>query len=216
MSRSELGFGSFLAYCPRGDDEVHKASRRWRDALKHDAIVGSPPRSMTRLIAERMSASLAGTALDGFFSSRAVLVPVPGSSLPQPNQLWVPKRIAEALVEAGMGVNVWCCLSRMKRVRKSSTSLPADRPRALEHLESFSVEAGLHAPDEIVLIDDIVTRGATLMAAAMKLEARYPKTRIRGFAVMRAISEPAEFAAIRSPVAGTIRLAESGDCFRRP
>jgi len=200
MSRSELAYGAFLAYCPRGDDELHKASRRWRDALKNDAIVGNPPKAMTRLVADRMCASLAGTALEGFFTSRTVIVPVPGSSVPQPNQLWVPKRIAEALVEAGIGANVWCCLNRVKRVRKSSNSAPADRPRALEHLESFTVELGLHAPDEIVLVDDVVTRGATLMAAAMKLDARYPKTRIRGFAVMRAVSEPAEFVAIRSPV----------------
>jgi hypothetical protein len=216
MSRSELVFGAFLAYCPRGDGEVHEQSRRWRDALKNDAPVGNPARAMTTLVAQRMSASLAGTPLEGFFRRDTVLVPVPGSSIQQPGQLWVPKRIAAALVMEGVGSEVSCNLRRTKSVRKSATAKPDERPRMRDHFESLAVEGSIGPGPDFVLIDDVVTRGATLMASALKLREWYPQASIRAFAVMRAVSEPEAFEAVRSPVVGTIRLQDSGECFRRP
>jgi predicted amidophosphoribosyltransferase len=171
---------------------------------------------MTTLVAERMSASLEGTALERFFSATTVLVPVPGSSIQQPGQLWVPKRIALALVQQGLGAEVKCVLRRTQSVRKSATAAAEDRPRMRDHLMSFAVEGQLDAGVDFVLVDDIVTRGATLMAAATRLREAFPGARVRGFAAMRAMSKPEAFEAIRSPVQGTIFLAESGECFRRP
>ena len=69
---------------------------------------------------------------------------------------------------------------------------------------------------DFLLIDDVVTRGATLLAAAARLKATSPSARVRAFAVMRTVSNPEEFSALFSPVAGKIHLADSGECFRRP
>ena len=171
---------------------------------------------MTTLVAERMSASLEGTALERFFSATTVLVPVPGSSIQQTGQLWVPRRIALALVRQGLGADVQCVLRRALSVRKSATAAAEDRPRMRDHLLSLAVEGRLDSSLDLVLVDDIVTRGATLMAAAIKLREAFPEAQVRSFAVMRAISNPDEFEAIRSPVKGSIHLAESGECFRRP
>jgi predicted amidophosphoribosyltransferase len=171
---------------------------------------------MTTLVAERMSASLEGSELERFLGPAAVLVPVPRSSISQPGQLWVPKRVADALVRNGLAAEVQCVLRRAHSVRKSATAAAEERPKVRDHLSSFSIEGRIDAGTDLVLIDDIVTRGATLMAAATILQNAFPEARVRAFAVMRAISDPGAFAAIRAPVVGTISLAESGDCFRRP
>ena len=51
----------------------------------------------------------------------------------------------------------------------------------------------LSNPDEIILIDDVITRGATLLGAANLLADDFPETPIRAFVAMRTISNPDEF-----------------------
>ena len=80
----------------------------------------------------------------------------------------------------------------------------------------MGVRRRLSKPDEIVLIDDIVTRGATLLGPANRLADVFPQTRIRAFAAMRTISNPDEFNELYDPCVGTIELRESGDTLRRP
>ena len=80
----------------------------------------------------------------------------------------------------------------------------------------MSVTGILSKPDEIILVDDVVTRGATLLDAANRLADAFPETPIRAFAAMRTISNPEEFNELYDPCVGTIDLRESGDTLRRP
>jgi predicted amidophosphoribosyltransferase len=134
----------------------------------------------------------------------------------QPNTLWVPERIATALVRVGLGKEVLSCLVRAKPVPKAALSVPNQRPTTVEHYESMTVQGRLSRPDEIVLVDDVVTRGATLLGAANRLADVFPQTRIRAFAAMRTISNQDEFDKLYVPCVGTIELRESGDTLRRP
>ncbi|MDA4132801.1 MAG: phosphoribosyltransferase, partial [Thaumarchaeota archaeon] len=70
---------------------------------------------------------------------------------------------------------------------------------------------------ELLLVDDIVTRGATLLGAANRLAEAFPDARIRGFAAMRTVSNPSDFVDAYQPCTGTIRYREmTGDSLRRP
>ncbi len=175
-----------------------------------------PPILMSQWVAETIRKRLSTLEFASFFHSDTILIPIPKSSLMQPNTLWVPKRIANALVNKGLGKEVLSCLFRRIPIRKSARSLPNMRPKPAEHYESIGVQAGLSPPDEILLIDDVVTRGATLLGAANRLVDAFPQTRIRAFSVMRTISDPDDFIKLYNPCKGTITLRPAGDTIRRP
>ncbi|MDQ3902584.1 MAG: hypothetical protein M3247_02875 [Thermoproteota archaeon] len=71
------------------------------------------------------------------------------------------------------------------------------------------------APTEILLVDDVITRGATFFGAANRLKVAFPTSRIRAFAAMRTISRPEEFRAITDPCIGNISIFGQ-DTFREP
>jgi phosphoribosylpyrophosphate synthetase len=73
----------------------------------------------------------------------------------------------------------------------------------------------MHELGEILLIDDIVTRGATFLGAANRLIDALPHAHIRAFAIMRTISEPSAFVHIRDPRIGTIQL-RNNEAYRIP
>ncbi|HZY46598.1 MAG TPA: hypothetical protein VFE96_02270, partial [Candidatus Bathyarchaeia archaeon] len=72
-------------------------------AIKGDQFVGDPPILMSQLIAKTVRQYLANLPFAYFFQPGTVLVPVPKSSLMQPNTLWAPHRIATALTKEGIG-----------------------------------------------------------------------------------------------------------------
>jgi hypothetical protein len=216
MDLSQLEFGALLTYAPHGDSQECRQSKNVMLALKNDGFVEDPPILMSELIAQTVKRKMSELPFASFFQPNTILIPTPKSSLMRPNTLWVPERIATALVRIGVGKDVASCLVRASPVRKAAFCAPSDRPTAAEHYESMSVQGSLSHPSEILLVDDIVTRGATLLGAANRLADIFPQTRIRAFAAMRTISNPGEFRKVYDPVVGTIDLWDSGDTFRRP
>jgi len=151
-------------------------------------------------------------------SPTAVLVPVPKSSLFKEGSLWVPEQIANSFVRSGLGGRSARLLARTRAIAKAATSLSSGRPRhtALEHLQTLAVQTELRSVEEIVLIDDVVTTGSTLLGCANKLLESYPSSLIRGFAVMRAVSNPVDFKQTLDPIVGAITLHSDGRCHRKP
>jgi len=216
MNLSQLEFGALLAYTPRGSTPEALHSKDVMIALKRDQFVNKPPILVSEWVAKRMQGKIAELPFRQFFRSNTILVPVPKSSLMQPNTLWVPERIANALVAVGLGKRVESWLIRTKAVPKASTSSPSMRPTAEQHYESISVQGILSKPDEILLVDDVVTRGAALLGCANRLADAFPQSHIHAFAVMRTISNSTEFANIYEPCIGSIDLLETGETIRRP
>ncbi len=216
MRLSQLQFGSLLSYCPRGDSPEIQLSKNVMRVLKFDKFVEDPPILMSQWVAQTIQKNKITLPFASFFQPDTILIPTPKSSLMQPNTLWVPERIATALVGAGLGKEVVPCLVRVKPVSKAALSPPQERPTAAEQYGSMSVQKRLSQPSEIVLVDDIVTRGATLLGAANRLADVFPQTRIRAFAAIRTISNPDEFSKVYDPCTGTITLRALGDTLRRP
>jgi hypothetical protein len=218
MRLNQLEFGSLLSYCPRGgSSEEIQRSRRIMRCVKTDSFVEDPPVLMSEWISTTMERRRSELPFNSFFRTDSVLVPLPRSSLLQPDSLWVPERIASALVRRRFGARVLPCLARSKAVRKSATSQPELRPTPTEHFQSFAVQGNLGSAEDIVLIDDIVTRGHTMIGAANRLLEAFPSSRIHAFAAMRTISDWNDFSRIYDPQIGSIEYREDlDDCLRRP
>jgi len=153
--------------------------------------------------------------LADFFGATDVLVPVPGSAPSLTGRSWVAKRLAVALVNEGLGGAAWPGLRRVRAVRKSATAAPGERPTVNLHYESFFVDRPAVSPERIVLIDDVVTKGRTLLAAATRVHEAFPCAQIRAFALVRTMGLVADIQQLLDPCKGEIRW-RSGDAHRCP
>lgn len=216
MRLSQLEFGSLLSYCPRGDSNEIRRSKNVMLAIKSDTFVEDPPILMSQWIAKTLLQNRTKLPFVSYFQQDTMLIPVPKSSLMKPNTLWVPERIASAIVRVGLAKEVSPCLSRIKSVPKAARSLPKDRPKPTDHYNSISVQKSMDQPGKLLLIDDVITRGSTLLGAANRLSDVFPNTPILAFAAIRTISNPQEFTKIYEPCTGMITLRTSGDTIRRP
>ncbi|MDH3617565.1 MAG: phosphoribosyltransferase [Nitrosopumilus sp.] len=212
MNVSEIEFGTLWTYSPWGTTEEEFRSKTMKSNLKTDAIVTEDRISMSEYVARGIKKDLEKLPFAHFFAINPVLVPMPSSSLTKTDTLWVPLNLANALVKNGLGIKVSQCLQRSKPIRKSHAGPASERPKALEHYESMSVQKELSDPAEILLIDDFITRGATSIAAANRLADAYPNANIRVLVVMKTITNPANFKKIYDPCIGKIEYS-NGECF---
>lgn len=131
-----------------------------------------------------------------------------------PKSLWVPRDICQVFVVQGLGKEASTCLKRSHAVPKSAFSLPQDRPTPARHFASLTVSRSLFAPRRITIVDDVVTKGATLVAAASRLTEAYPGCEVRAFAVIRTMSRT-EVDSILVPCSGVITYNDTTDNSRR-
>jgi len=208
---SELPFASLLVYSPRGQTDVSVRSRGVRDRVK-----AGRPATIDQAV-KRIRETLAPSNFESFLGPEVPLVPVPGSSPRVAGGLWVPERICEALVGAGLGSEVAQLLERTEPVPKSAFSLPGERPDVDRHISTISAARELRAFGNITLIDDFVTRGRTFFAAASVLHEAYPEATIRAVALVRTMGLVPDIPRILEPCAGRIYLLPSGnDVDREP
>jgi len=156
----------------------------------------------------------AGSPLAGFLCSTTVLVPVPGSA-PLGAPPSVADYLASALIGEGLGQRVWRGLRRTCYVRKSATAAPGLRPTVGNHYDSFVLEASAAIPPQIVLVDDVVTKGRTLLAAAARLQEAFPHSSVRAFALVRTMGLIEGVERLLDPCVGEIRW-RAGDAHRIP
>ncbi|MFY9717910.1 MAG: hypothetical protein WAK40_08300 [Thermoplasmata archaeon] len=185
--------------------------------LKDGRLTGAPPESLPSQIAAHLRRSPATTVLfSPFLAATSVIVPVPKSSLQKEDSLWVPAQLAAALVHAGFGSRAASLLNRSEAIPKAATSDPGARPDALRHYRTLAVQKDLGTIRQILLVDDVVTSGTTLLGSANRLADAYPGVPIRCFAAMRTESDPAGLTALIDPVVGEITLRPNGKVRRRP
>ena len=79
----------------------------------------------------------------------------------------------------------------------------------------MDVSLTLSQTGRITIVDDVVTKGATLLAAASLVAEAYPDAEVRAFALIRTMGLVPEIDKIVDPVVGTIKLIGS-EADRKP
>jgi hypothetical protein len=204
-----VSFASCYVYSPAGDSAICARSRLLRALLKE-----GDARFMIKY-AVRVRRQMEPPAhLAGFFHSADLLVPVPGSA-PKAGGTWVAAELARALVQEGVGCATWPGLRRVSAVRKSATAAKGRRPTVARHYDSFRLEPLNRRPASVVLVDDVITRGRTLLAAAARLREAFPEAQIRAFALLRTARLISDIKTLLEPCRGEIRWLR-GDARRIP
>ena len=207
---SEIEFASISQYAVRSADEAaRQRSKAFRDDVKRGR------QDLFDLITKYIRTKPVATHVRSVFGSDVVLVPAPGSAPHTPGALWVPDVICKALLRAGLAASSERWLTRLKHVPKSAFAPPDQRPDAFMHYETISAVKVLAAPARIVVVDDVVTRGCTLLASVSRIAEEYPHSQVSAFALTRAISH-GEIDQIPSPAIGTIALHADGSTSRAP
>jgi hypothetical protein len=204
-----LVYASCYVYSPAGKGAICERSRLLRALLKEgDAHFMVKYALRVQQQAEQCS------QLAGFFRDTDVLVPVPGSST-KVCGTWVAADLARALVHEGLGTVAWPGLHRVCAVPKSATAARGARPTVSRHFESFLMDRPSVNPASILLIDDVITRGRTLLAAAARAREAFPHAQIRAFALLRTMGMTTGVEHLLDPCRGEIRW-RGGDARRIP
>jgi hypothetical protein len=205
-----ISFGACFRYSPCGVSPVARRSRRYCTLLKaqHPAFLAYGARCV------RFDVIRDG-ALSGLFTARPTLVPVPSSGRTRAGIPTVAGALAAELVAQGLGSAVRACLVRSHDIGRSSCARPGHRASVQDHYRSLSVVAAPGQPTDILLVDDLVTKGRTLIAAAARLREAFPTARISTFALMRTMSLVPDIETVRDPCVGQIRWVR-GDARRMP
>jgi hypothetical protein len=206
----KIEYASCYVYSPAGAGAVCERSRLLRALLK-----AGDAHFMLKYAVRVHQQAQESPQLAGFFRSDDLLVPVPGSTPNTCGGTWVAADLADALVHAGVGTMVWRGLHRICPVRKSATSAPGSRPSVSRHYESFLIERPPKTLASVVLIDDVVTKGRTFLAAATRLQEAFPKADIRAFALLRTLGMIPGVPRLLDPCQGEIRW-KAGDAHRNP
>jgi len=107
------------------------------------------------------------------------------------------------------------CLERVVAVPKSAFAARGERPSIDRHIESM--RAGLDlSMGTVTLVDDVVTKGATLLAAASVITEAFPRVEVRAFALIRTCGLVPEVDQIVDPTFGTITRNSWGSARREP
>ena len=206
---SELRFGSFLVYSPRGTSPVSVGSRKYCYAVK-----AGHSEALARVI-DRLVTDFSSTGLSAVLGPDVTLVPAPRSSVLVAGGLWPTRLIADALVAARLGSSVLPALTRTTAVPKSSFQARGERPNAKLHYETIAVELGL-ATSRITIVDDVLTKGNTLLGAATRLTEGFPNADIAAFGLIRTMGLIPDVTSIVEPCVGTIRRPFDDEAQRTP
>lgn len=205
-----ITYASCYVYSPAGSGAVCEKSRLLRTLLK-TANAAFMRKYATRVRQQADDAP----PLAGFFGASDILVPVPGSAAVTAGRLSAAECLAAALVNMGLGGAAWAGLRRTRAVRKSSTAAPGKRPTVDSHYESLGIVSAPMDVESIILIDDVVTKGRTLLAAASRMREAFPGAQIRAFALVRTMGLIPGVGCLLDPCKGEIRW-RAGDAHRNP
>jgi hypothetical protein len=204
-----LVYASCYVYSPAGRGEICERSRLLRALLKE-----GDAHFMIKYALRVHQQAEPSAKLAGFFRCNDVLVPVPGSS-PKVRGIWAAADLAQALAREGLGTMAWHGLRRVVAVPKSATALPGSRPTVSRHYESLLMDRPPVKLTSVVLIDDVVTKGRTLLAAAARVRETFPDAQVRAFALLRTMGFIAGVEHLLDPCTGEIKW-QAGDAQRVP
>ena len=210
LSACVIPYASCYVYSPRGRTESSVRSRWLRDNVKAGGL------AWLRCCATRvLELAAVNGRLAGFFGPQSLLIPVPQSTSRGRASPWAAWRLARQMRAVGLGGGVCPVLSRRAAVRRSSVAWKWERPTVGEHFDSFEIVADACQWTELVLVDDVVTKGRTLMAAALRLRQVFPEAQVRAFALVRTMGMVADVARVLDPCVGEIHW-NGREAYREP
>jgi hypothetical protein len=208
--RSSLSFASCYIYAPRGAGLLSAGSR-----LLCQRVKASDPHWLPRYAGQVAELCTRERVFERLFARDACLIPIPGCS-PACAMSTAACQLAMAFHALGLAHEVWPAIARRVAVTRSATALLGKRPTVRQHYESFAVgKARGPAPHRIVLIDDVITKGRTLLAAAARLRCEFPHADIRAFALVRTLGFLGRVDRLLAPCEGVVYWA-GGDARREP
>jgi hypothetical protein len=202
-----LKFLTLFRYQPRndGDSLIVKQSRQFKDNVKTWSITNSA--------LQRIQEVIKAQELDAFFEGEITLVPIPSSSLIKEGTLRPPLEICNLLYKVRPNLEIIDCLKREKAIRKSSLGFKKrDRASVQEHLNSISLSDIFITTNKILLVDDVLTTGTTVISCAKIIKDRYPDSEIAIFSFLRPTKESEsirERIKLTQVICGTITLYNS-------
>jgi hypothetical protein len=198
---SEIAYGSLLAYSPRGSSEISTSSQRVCYNVKN-----GDPTTLARAIQLLQEHFARGEPLSKFLGLDVTLVPMPRSAPLVAGGLWPAEKIAQEMLAANLAGRLVPALARATAVPKSSRAQPGGRPGVSQHYESLIAQPMVGAGNNIVIVDDVVTKGSTALAAGTRLAEVFPQATVRLFALVRTKGLVPEVDRILEPTIGTIQL----------
>jgi predicted amidophosphoribosyltransferase len=205
-----LQFAACYAYSPKGKSEVSERSRQLCARVKNGSA-----KWLKSYVASIHQEVTLRRQFCGIFNENTLLVPIPTSPASMQTSFWVARRLALALHEVGLAEDVWTGLRRVSSVERSSLAWMWERPTVQQHYRSFAVIPSPRPPSDIVLVDDVITKGRTLVAAAMRVHEAFPKADIRAFALVRTMGLILDVERLFDPCEGVIRW-NGRDAYRDP
>lgn len=169
-SPSQLKVASWLIYATKSDQAAARRVRTLIVDIKMDRYQRSSGRALVAVAIEAAVTRLSNQDR-AYWDGDPMLVPVPRSGLNKPNTIWPAHRICEELVKCGLGVDTLPVIERTTAVDKSAGGLT--RPEFETQLASLSVRPRLRPPTRLILVDDVVTKGTTMLACATQLALAY-------------------------------------------
>ena len=153
-----------------------------------------------------------------FFQADTVLVPIPGSTpLRDQASLWVGERLCRAMVRIELGCEVAPIAFRKSVVPKSAYQRPGDRPTSTVHYESIEVRREIVEYRRLLLVDDVITKGNTLLGVASRVREAFPNSEISAFAMIRTKGLQPDIESVHGPVEdGEISRMSDDNASREP
>ena len=125
--------------------------------------------------------------LNGIFAADSVLVPVPSHAPHRKGSVWSTRALTRWMVARGLGGSDKTVLKWWTVVTRSATAASDQRPTAVNHLQSTCLSSPLVPPHRIVLVDDAVTTGATILAGVSAISGAMADLRVCGLAFSRTV-----------------------------
>lgn len=211
---SRIRFGSFLVYPSPASTPEAQHAKNLILAVKQDRFTAlQPPVTVITAITRVLGRSIAGTGLADILASEATLIPMPKSAPMLRGGVWPSRSICQALVDAALARDWRPFITRTQRCEKAAYQLPGQRPTPRRHYDTMAAASTTLLPHTIVLVDDVVTKGATFAGAAARLLEIDPDLDIRAFAIARTTSA---FSHLQVPCIGEIHVDVDGmSAYRR-
>jgi predicted amidophosphoribosyltransferase len=205
-----LPYAACYVYSPKGESEVSQRSRQLCARVKSGSTQWL--RSYAATVHQEV---VHGRRFLEFFKEHTLLIPVPEFRPSGHMSFWAARRLALALQQTGLAEEVWTGLRRISSVEKSSSAWMWQRPTVQQHYQSFAVTPSSKSAKNILLVDDVITKGRTLAAAAIRLQEAFPNAEVRAFALVRTMGFVLDVPRLLDPCQGEIQW-NGDDAYRSP